>query len=94
MNGKPITIIEYKNDEHDKMGVTTMTFRINKNNKVICGKKFTPADKLMPLIEHRKQKDPAGGSIHIATMEKLINHFTGNAKTPPGNGCYDGLNMF
>jgi len=72
-----------KNDEHHKMGVTTMTFRINKNNKVTCGKKFTPADNLMPLIEHHKQTDPAGGSIHFATMEKLINHFTGNAKTPP-----------
>lgn len=72
-----------KNDEHDKMGVTTMTFRINKNNKVTCGKKFTPADKLMPLIEYRKQTDPSGGSIHIATMEKLISHFTGNAKIPP-----------
>lgn len=60
-----------------------MTFRINKNNKVTCGKKFTPADKLMPLIEYRKQTDPSGGSIHIATMEKLISHFTGNAKIPP-----------
>jgi hypothetical protein len=72
-----------KNDKSTKMGVTTMTFRINKNNKVTCGKKFTSADKFMSLIKYHEQPDPAGGTIYSATMEELIKHFIRNAKKTP-----------
>ena len=64
-----------KNDAPQKMGVTTMTFHINKNNKVTCSKMFIPADKFMPSIKYEKQQDPEGGFLYSATMEKLINHF-------------------
>ena len=64
-----------KNDAQQKMGVTTMTFHININNKVTCSKMFIPADKFMPSIKYEKQQDPEGGFLYSATMDKLINHF-------------------
>lgn len=72
-----------KNDRPTKMGVTTMTFRVNKNNKVTCGKKFTSADVFMPLIKYDERPDPDGGTSYTATMEELITYFIKNAKKPP-----------
>jgi hypothetical protein len=63
------------NDKPTQMGVTTMTFSVNKKNKVTCSKMFTPADEFMPSIKYHEQQDPEGGTLYSATMEELINHF-------------------
>lgn len=72
-----------KNDKVIKMGVTTMTFRVNNKNKVTNSKSFISADELMPLIKYNERPDPDGGTLYSATMEDLITYFIGKAKKAP-----------
>lgn len=72
-----------KNDKALKMGVTTMTFRVNNKNKVTSSKRFISADELMPLIKYDERPDPAGGTVYSATMEDLTTYFIGKAKKAP-----------
>ena len=72
-----------KNDKMEKMGVTTMTFRVNNKNKVTSSKSFISADELMPFIKYDERPDPAGGTLYSATMEDLITYFIGKAKKAP-----------
>jgi len=72
-----------KNDKMEKMGVTTMTFRVNNKNKVTSSKSFISGDELMPFIKYDERPDPAGGTLYSATMEDLITYFIGKAKKAP-----------
>ena len=72
-----------KNDKASKMGVTTMTFRVNNKNKVTTSKSFISADELMPLIKYDERPDLAGGTLYSATMEDLITYIIGKAKKAP-----------
>jgi len=67
--------ISYNNKEvgAEHMGVTTMRFRVKKNNLVTCSTRFIGADVLFSKIDDKiETPDLEGSTTYSTTMERLI----------------------